>query len=205
VNSPHRRGVFGGTVHRRGAVGLADAGLNAALEIDDRVVCLLLSEKDRRGGAPGDQVTVRAIAVWCAIVPFAIANGAVRDLLIAPRAGVMAAHVISTALLCLAILGWSWLTIGWIRPAGLRSAVPIGVGWLALTLAFEFLAGHYLFGTPWRQLLADYDVAQGRVWILVPLTTAVAPWLAARWRHLSGATRIRMRAAACAPPPRGAV
>jgi hypothetical protein len=141
-------------------------------------------------------VPIRAIAVWCAIVPFAIANGAVRDVLIAPRVGVTAGHVISTALLCLAILGWTWLTIGWIRPAGSRGAVRIGVGWLGLTMAFEFLAGHYIFGTPWARLVADYDVAQGRVWILVPLTTAVAPWLAARWRHVSGAAGVRVRAAA---------
>ena len=141
-------------------------------------------------------MTIRATVVWCALVPFAVANGAVRDLLIAPRAGVAAGHVLSTVLLCLAILGWTWLMIGWIRPAGSRGAIRIGVGWLGLTVAFEFLAGHYVFGTPWAQLLADYDVAQGRAWILVPLTTAVAPWLAARGRHVGGGTRIRMRPAA---------
>jgi hypothetical protein len=141
-------------------------------------------------------VLIRAVAVWCAIVPFAVANGAVRDLLIAPRVGVTAGHVTSTALLCLAILGWTSLTIGWIRPAGSRGAVRIGVGWLGLTVAFEFLAGHYVFGTPWARLFADYDVAQGRVWILVLVTTAAAPWLAARWRHVSGPAGVRMRPAA---------
>jgi len=41
-----------------------------------------------------------------------------------------------------------------------------------------------LFGTPWDRLFADYNLAQGRVWILVPITTAFAPWLTARARHL---------------------
>jgi hypothetical protein len=56
--------------------------------------------------------------------------------------------------------------------------------WVALTLAFEFLAGHYLFGTPWNQLLADYNVLGGRIWALALVTTAIAPWLTAHGRGL---------------------
>jgi len=41
-----------------------------------------------------------------------------------------------------------------------------------------------LFGTPWDRLFADYNLAHRRVWILVPITTAFAPWLTARARHL---------------------
>jgi len=127
---------------------------------------------------------LRAIAVWSAIVPMAIANGAVRELVIVPAAGPAAGHVISTILLCAVILLLAWLAIGWMRPASLRDAARIGIGWLALTIAFEFLAGHYMFGTPWDRLLADYNLAEGRVWILVPITTALAPWLTARARHV---------------------
>ncbi|HYN10915.1 MAG TPA: hypothetical protein VES67_26265 [Vicinamibacterales bacterium] len=138
-------------------------------------------------------MTRRALVIWCAMVPIAIANGAVRDLLIVPRIGPEAGHVISTIALCLAILALTWLTILWIRPLGAHDAVRIGALWLILTLAFEFLAGHFLFGTPWRRLLADYNVAQGRIWILVPLTTAVAPWLAGRLRDVLGGAPDRPR------------
>lgn len=130
-------------------------------------------------------MSVRAIAVWCAIVPIAIANGAVREILIVPATGPAPGHVISTMMLSSAILLVSWLTIGWMRPASLRDAARIGASWLALTLAFEFLAGHYIFGTTWDRLLADYNLAEGRVWILVPITTALAPWLTARARHVA--------------------
>jgi hypothetical protein len=42
--------------------------------------------------------------------------------------------------------------------------------------AFEFLAGHCLFGNPWSRLLdEDYDVFRARVWVLALLTTAAAP------------------------------
>ena len=70
-------------------------------------------------------------------------------------------------------------------PRTAREACAIGGIWVTLTLAFEFLAGHYLFGHPWRRLLEDYDLAAGRIWILVLMTTAAAPWLMARWRALT--------------------
>jgi len=54
--------------------------------------------------------------------------------------------------------------------------------WVALTLAFEFLAGHYLFHNPWDKLLADYDVLHGRIWPLVLIVTLLAPVIAYRAR-----------------------
>lgn len=46
---------------------------------------------------------------------------------------------------------------------------------MILTLGFEFLAGHYLFGSSWEKLLADYNVARGRIWLLIPIVTLLAP------------------------------
>jgi len=74
--------------------------------------------------------------------------------------------------------------IPWLHPKDEADAWRIGLLWAGLVIAFEFLAGHFVFGAPWGQLLADYDVSSGRVWILVPFTTAVAPWLATRLRRL---------------------
>ena len=36
------------------------------------------------------------------------------------------------------------------------------------------------------ELLVDYDVTQGRIWVLVPIVTAMAPWWMARVRGLVG-------------------
>lgn len=124
----------------------------------------------------------RAILVWFALVPIAVANGAVREALIVPRAGEAAGGAISTASLALLILLLSGVTIGWVRPRSSRDAWTVGALWLALTLAFEFLAGHYLFGTPWSRLLEAYNLVRGRTWVLVLVTTAVAPVITARAR-----------------------
>jgi hypothetical protein len=126
----------------------------------------------------------RSLVVWFGLLVLAIANAGVREALITPSMGASAGRVISTITLCAAILVLSWLTIGWIRPRSSRDAWAIGGLWFGLTVAFEFLGGHYLFGNPWSRLLEDYNVFRGRVWVLVLLTTALAPLLCARARGL---------------------
>ena len=70
------------------------------------------------------------------------------------------------------------------HPASASEAWRIGGLWVVLVLAFEFLAGHYVFGTPWSELLADYNVLRGRIWPLVLVITAVAPYVAGRARGI---------------------
>jgi hypothetical protein len=60
--------------------------------------------------------------------------------------------------------------------------VSVGGLWLALTLTFEFGLGHFIAHKPWHELLADYNIVAGRVWILVLVTTLGAPLLTSRAR-----------------------
>ena len=55
--------------------------------------------------------------------------------------------------------------------------------WLGLTVAFEFLFGHYVVGHPWPRLLYDYNLLAGRVWSLLPIRVAVAPYVFYRLRR----------------------
>ena len=111
-------------------------------------------------------------------------NGAIREALLIPAIGVIPGRAISTVALCVLVLLLTWLTIRWIGPRSNGDAWIVGGLWVALTLAFEFLAGHFLFGDPWSQLLEEYDVFRGRIWILVLVTIAIAPRLCARVRGL---------------------
>jgi len=120
---------------------------------------------------------VRAALAWLAILVLAILNGALRQALLIPRLGERVGYIVSTVLLSTLVVGATWILLPWIRPPTARDAWLIGCLWLALTLAFEFLGGHYLFKTPWDRLLADYNVAQGRIWVLVLVTTLLAPIL----------------------------
>ena len=127
---------------------------------------------------------LRATVVWLVLMVLAIANGIFRNSVITPRLGEQVGHVISTVVLCLILLCVSLLTIRWIGPHTTRDALLIGAFWVVLTLAFEFLAGHYAFGHSWEKLLADYNVGKGRVWLLVPITTLIAPRVAVVIRGL---------------------
>jgi hypothetical protein len=122
-------------------------------------------------------VIVRALAVWGLLLVLAVINGGVRDAWLSPALGDTIGRAISTVLLALLILLATWLTIRWIGPTTPGQAMTIGASWVGLTLAFEFGVGHYGFGKSWAELLADYDLLRGRVWILVLVTTFVAPLL----------------------------
>jgi hypothetical protein len=120
---------------------------------------------------------VRLGAVWFAIMLIAILNGAARDMLLAPRLGDPVARALSCLTLAALIVLVTWVSLRWIHPASQGDAWTIGVMWLAMTLTFEFVAGHYLFHTEWSTLLADYNLLKGRLWIVVLVTTTIAPAL----------------------------
>jgi len=124
----------------------------------------------------------RAVLSWLVILLLAVLNGALRQGLLIPRIGERAGHIVSTLLLSAIILGTTWLLLPWIETASARDAWIIGALWVVLTIAFEFLGGHYLFGDSWEQLLAEYNLAQGRIWILILMTTLLAPVLVRTWR-----------------------
>jgi hypothetical protein len=132
-------------------------------------------------------MVTRAIVVWLVMLIVASVNGAIRQALLIPALGDDAGRAVSTLILAALIALLTWITIGWIHPRSNGDAWMIGAMWVALTLAFEFLAGHYLFGTTWPVLLEDYDVMRGRIWILVLIVTAVAPRVAAGARAVLAA------------------
>jgi hypothetical protein len=124
----------------------------------------------------------RKLFVWGAICLAAILNGALREKILTPRTGEQAGHVLSTLILMgVILLGTIW-AFPWMKTTTAQEAWLTGALWLGLTLAFEFLAGHFLFLTPWRRLLADYKITRGRLWVLIPLSTLIAPILAFRCR-----------------------
>ncbi len=51
--------------------------------------------------------------------------------------------------------------------ASARQALSIGAIWLILTILFEFLFGHFVMSNSWSKLFADYNLLQGRVWVLI--------------------------------------
>ncbi len=122
---------------------------------------------------------MRAVAIWFVLLVGAFANGTFRELVISPQLGAPVAHIISSILFSAIILLIAWLSIRWIRPISVGEAATVGVAWMLLTIAFEFGFG-LMRGLTWEQMLSDYNVMNGRLWLLVLITTTVAPVLAGR-------------------------
>ena len=127
---------------------------------------------------------LRATFIWAGLLLLAVANGRIRETFLVPKLGFGMARAVSTVMLSAMILLFGWALTPWIRPATLQDAWLIGVLWVVLTLAFEFLGGHFLFGKPWTELFADYNLFAGRIWVLVLVITFMTPALAFTVRRL---------------------
>ena len=128
----------------------------------------------------------KALFLWFVLMGLAILNGAVRVEFIIPAVGEATGHVVSTALLSTLILLTTWYCIGWIAPRSVRDAWMVGFLWLLMTLVFEFGVGYFISHRTWLEMLADYNLGKGRVWVFVPIITGLAPVLMAKLRGMIG-------------------
>ena len=116
------------------------------------------------------------------MVFIAIANGAVRQLGYGKFVSELTAHQIScfTGITLFFIYTYA-LSFRWPLDNA-RQARIVGLIWLALTVVFEFIFGHYAAGKPWSTLFHDYNVLAGRLWSLVLIALAFMPYLAFKIR-----------------------
>lgn len=121
---------------------------------------------------------LRSIAIWCVLLVGAILNGGFREAVLVPGFGRGVAHAMSTVMLSALIVLVGWITVPWIAPRSLQDAWIIGALWVVLTLLFEFVAGHFLFGRSWTELLTDYNLLAGRIWLMVLVVTLMTPVIA---------------------------
>jgi hypothetical protein len=106
-----------------------------------------------------------------------MANGFVRVQVMEPRLGEVLARQVATVMGVAIVILVAGTFVRRLPHAGSADLLGVGVLWLLLTLAFEFLFGHYVMGASWPELLADYDVLAGRFWPLVLLAVLLGPWL----------------------------
>ena len=119
----------------------------------------------------------RYLQAWFTMLGVAMVNGGLRDMtygkqlpaLLANQVSCLSGIILLGAVMFLYVRHWSL--------SSARLALYIGLFWMTLTMAFEFLFFHYFGGHSWTELLANYDISSGRLWPLVLLWVAVAPWV----------------------------
>ena len=123
------------------------------------------------------------LAGWFVMLVVAMANGIARDLVYGPYMSGLAAHQLSTAIGIVLFGAVIRQFIHRFPPSSDSHAIFIGLLWTALTVAFEFLFFHYVGGRSWPELLSNYNIFAGRVWVLLLLWVAVAPYAFHRLRR----------------------
>lgn len=118
----------------------------------------------------------RAVLTWLLMVPVAVLNGLVRESVVRPRIGELRAHQVSvvtgsTGFLALVYALWR----DDVADVQDRDLVRMGAWWVVATIIFEFGFGRFLRGFSWRALLHDYNVREGRLWIVVLLVMLFSP------------------------------
>jgi hypothetical protein len=132
----------------------------------------------KTGGFTDQMLLIQSFGIWLIIGACAFLNGAIREKFIAFRIGEQPAHVISSIILAVLVF---LVASFFIRAKSItepNKLLLIGGFWVILTMSFEFLFFHYVVGEPWSELLADYNIFKGRIFVLVLLSQFLSPIIA---------------------------
>jgi len=117
------------------------------------------------------------ILAWLGMMIIAIANGIVREKLYSQSMSELSAHQLST-LIAIVLFGiYIFVLTGTFQIQSAKQAFTIGGIWLIMTVIFEFVFGHFVAGHSWTVLFMDYNILNGRVWVLVLIWTFIAPYV----------------------------
>ena len=125
---------------------------------------------------------IRYVLAWIPMLAIAIANGALRQLVFAKSLSEPHAHQLSTITGSIFIGAFIWFVVRKWPPSSERQALSIGLIWVSLTIAFESFMGLALQHLTISQVLHEYNLFAGRVWVVFMVWLAVAPWLFFRLR-----------------------
>ncbi len=132
------------------------------------------------------RIYYQALGVWCMLAVLTVMYGAFREAVFIPITGMNG--TLARAVLLPVTWIYIWIT-AWLflkrthAPHTQPDALRIGMLWLVLTIAFEFVFGSLVMGNSIQTLLADYNLLRGRTWGLFLLFLAAAPWLIYKQLH----------------------
>lgn len=129
-------------------------------------------------------IVIKAGLIWFCIVCLAIVNGLIREFLFVPLFGASAALPLSGLSLGVIIFAVAFMAIGFIGASSKKSCYLVGTQWVLMTLAFEFLFGHFVAGKSWQELMQVFNLARGDLFLLVLLTSFLSPHIVARIKGL---------------------
>jgi hypothetical protein len=124
---------------------------------------------------------LRLLRAWAIILPFMIANGIVRELVLKRAVNDSVAEALSALLGIAIILVATRFLLHPLAGKSIPELVRASVTLVLLTVAFEFGFGHYVDHKSWSEVLANYALWNGQLWPVVLAVLAGMPFVWGRW------------------------
>ena len=123
-------------------------------------------------------IYVRAILAWLLFIPIVFMNAAVRELVYKPFTGELLAHQVSTITGSVAFFLLAFFLLRhYMYNTPNDKLLFIGLMWVVLTIVFEFSLGIFVTGASWNEMLNDYNIGQGRIWIFFLVIILITPFV----------------------------
>ncbi len=124
------------------------------------------------------------LLAWIPAVFIAIVNGSIRQFVYRIYFDELTAHQLSVLSFILLFGLYVWFIIPWLKLKSSTEALHVGIFWLAITILFEFIFGHFVMDHTWTSLFHDYNLLEGRLWIVVLIWTTISPLVLRKLRSL---------------------
>lgn len=129
-----------------------------------------------------NKLILKSMLVWIGIIPLAILNGGLREMVLLPVLGELALPFSGMSLAAMAFM-LSYLTLPRLGTGTQAAYIKIGAVWICATIVFEFALG-FASGETLFNMLAAYNILTGNLWLLVLLFIGCTPWLTAKAKKI---------------------
>ena len=118
---------------------------------------------------------LKLFGIWVILAVSAIVVATFRNGVLLPPFGEQTAHQLGTVMFLVVQFIIIFFFIKKFKIKDIKTLLRIGLFWITLTMLFEFCFGHYVIGHPWEKLFADYNLFNGRLWLIVLINNIAAP------------------------------
>lgn len=123
---------------------------------------------------------LKSLGIWFILAVSAILVATFRIGILLPAFGEQTAHQLGTVLYLIVQFIIIFFFIKKMKIKEVKTLLSIGIFWVVITIIFEFIFGHYVMGHPWQKLFADYNLLNGRLWVLVLINNLAAPLISGK-------------------------
>ena len=123
---------------------------------------------------------LKSLGIWIVLAVSAIVVATFRVVVLLPQIGEQTAHQLGTGLYLIVQFAIIFFFIKKMKIKETIILLRIGILWVVITIIFEFIFGHFVMGHPWQKLLADYNLFNGRLWVLVLINNLSSPLISGK-------------------------